>query len=91
MKIHPVFYVSFLKILAKDPLPNQVISPPPSIKVKGEEKFWVKEILDSRLRGKRRQFLVSWVGYDTPTWEPLENISETEAYTKYLARYSNQP
>jgi hypothetical protein len=67
MKIYPVFHISLLEPLAKDPLPNQVIPPPPPIKVKGEEEFWVKEILDSRIRGKKRQFLVSWVGYNTPT------------------------
>jgi hypothetical protein len=39
MKIYPVFHVSLLKLLAKDPLPNQVISPPLLIKVKGEEEF----------------------------------------------------
>jgi hypothetical protein len=87
MKIYPVFYVSLFELLAEDPLLNQVISPPPLIEVEGEEEFWVREILDSRIRGKKRQFLVSWVGYNTPTWEPLENISETEAYSKYLARY----
>jgi hypothetical protein len=39
MKIHLVFHVSLLKPLAEDPLPNQVIPPPPPIKVKGEEEF----------------------------------------------------
>jgi hypothetical protein len=54
MKIHPVFHVSLLEPLAGDPLPNQVIPPPPPIKVEGEEEFWVKEILDSRIKGKKR-------------------------------------
>jgi hypothetical protein len=53
MKIYLVFHVSLLKLLAKDPLPNQVIPLPPPIKVKGEEEFWVREILDSRIRGKK--------------------------------------
>jgi len=59
MKIHLVFHVSLLEPLAEDPLPNQVIPLPPPIEVEGEEEFWVKEILDSRIRGKKRQFLVS--------------------------------
>jgi hypothetical protein len=53
MKIYLVFYVSLLKPLAEDPLPNQVIPPPPLIEVEGEEEFWVKEILDSRIKGKK--------------------------------------
>jgi hypothetical protein len=67
MKIHLVFYVFLLKPLAEDPLSNQVIPPPPPIEVERKEEFWVKEILNSRIRGKKRQFLVSWVGYNTPT------------------------
>jgi hypothetical protein len=39
MKIYPVFHVSLLKPLAEDPLSNQVIPLPPSIKVEGEEEF----------------------------------------------------
>jgi hypothetical protein len=54
MKIYLVFHVSLLEPLAEDPLPNQVIPPPPPIEVEGEEEFWVKEILDSRVRRKKR-------------------------------------
>jgi len=34
---------------------------------------------NARGRGNRRDVLVKWKGYDTPTWEPLENMENTVA------------
>ena len=31
------------------------------------------------------QFLVKWVGYDTPTWQPRSDISE-ELISRYFAK-----
>jgi hypothetical protein len=44
--------------------------------------FEIEEILghdDSPL-----QFLVKWVGYDDPTWEPYDNVKDAVALEKYL-------
>lgn len=49
MKIHPVFHVSFLELVAKDPIPKQVIMLPTPAEVEGQEEWAVEEILDTRV------------------------------------------
>ena len=70
MKVHPVFHVSLLEPAASDPLPGQTNPPALPIEVDGELHWEVDEILDSRLRRKRLQYLVKWIGDSHPTWEP---------------------
>ena len=44
-------------------------------------RYEVEAILDNATSGStttdriQRKFLVKWVGYDEPTWEPLTNLS----------------
>ena len=79
MKIHPVFHVSLLEPAATDPLPGQVNPPPPPIEVEGELEWEVEEILDSRKRRNKIQYLVKWIGDDHPTWEPSEFLANAPA------------
>lgn len=37
--------------------------------------FKVEEILKSRTRGRGKEFLVSWRGYQETTWEPRKNLT----------------
>jgi len=79
MKIHPVFHVSKLSPVIIDPFPGQVQPPPQLIEVDGDVGYEDEEILDSkRVQGGYVQYLVSWVGYDTPTWEPVSNVSNCD-------------
>jgi hypothetical protein len=75
-RLHNVFHVSLL-FPANQTLnrPNQD-KPPPVILDREHEYFEVEDILDSRKRGNKWQFLVSWKGYpaDQNSWEPEENI-----------------
>jgi hypothetical protein len=48
MHIHPVFYVSLLESYKKSQIPSQIPRPPPSIEIDHDEKYEIKEILDSR-------------------------------------------
>ena len=39
-----------------------------------EEEYQIDKILKSRGTGKKREFYVSWEGYDEKTWEPAVNL-----------------
>ena len=43
-------------------------------KTKNKDVFLVEEILKKKKTGGRTMYLVKWVGYEKPTWEPKENI-----------------
>ena len=42
----------------------------------GERAYYVKEILDDRIYDSRKEYLILWDGYDTPTWVPEENVND---------------
>src|SRR5262249_21295761 len=92
MKVHPVFHISLLEPTATDPLLGQVQPSPPPVVVEGEEEFEVDEILDSRLRYRRLQYLVKWTGDYQPTWEPAENLSHSPDHVRAFHRaYPEKP
>jgi hypothetical protein len=90
--IHNVFYVSLLRPAANGPFPSQSNSDyqPPAKLVNGEEEYAVEEILQEREkrvgRGRRTEYLVKWVGYKQPTWEPAANLVDTAALDAWEAR-----
>ena len=91
MRIHPVFHVSLLEHAANDPYPGQQTPPPPPIEVDGEEEYHVDEILDSRTRYRKLQYLVKWTGYDKPDWENAQNVDGLQAIDLFHERYPNKP
>ena len=73
LRIHPVFHVSALK-------PYRCLSggyepPPLSDLIDGHLEYEVDCISNTRYEGKRRQYLVHWLGYDESTWEGLRNLT----------------
>ena len=42
---------------------------------RGERAYYVKEVLDERMYDARKEYLIRWDGYDTPTWVPEENVN----------------
>ncbi len=76
MKIHPVFHVSALEKYQANKLPNRLVPPPDPIFIDEVQEYIVEEILDSRLRYGRLEYLVSWEGYGQSdnTWEPAEHL-----------------
>jgi hypothetical protein len=90
--IHPVFHSDLLQLAGTDPLPSQVTTDPQPapVLIADEEEWGVEKILDEKIvrrgRGKRKQYLVKWTGYDRPTWEPEEAMKEVEALDEYLRR-----
>lgn len=93
MKIHPVFHVSLLEPCDSNPLPGQQQpTEPPALVVNGEEEWEVERILDSRWYYRKFQYLVQWIGYDHPTWEPAENVLHAPvAVREFHASYPAKP
>ena len=92
VRIHPVFHVSLLELAADDPFPWQTQPPPPPIEVDGEEEWEVERIVNSRFRYRRLQYLVRWVGYDSPTWQPSEDLEHLQdAVLEYHRLWPDQP
>lgn len=60
------------------------MGPPPAVKIEGHEEWEVEEVLESRTYRQQQQYLLKWLGWDAPTWQPmhdLENSSrEVERY-----------
>jgi hypothetical protein len=66
LKVHPIFHVSLLKLIACDASrPNQEYnSRPPFDFINNEPKFEVKFVLKlKQLRGRKQEYLVKWKGY----------------------------
>ena len=55
-------------------------------------KEWhVEEILDSRIYRRHLQYLVKWVGYDQPDWEPAEGMNKLKVVDCFHERYPQKP
>ena len=79
LRIHPVHYVSLLDPVAEDPLPGQEVTPPPPVKVDGNQEYQVEWVEDSRMYRNQLQYLVRWTGYNQMTWEPARDVNGLQA------------
>ena len=52
-------------------------TPPEPVEIEGEPEYEVEEVLDSRLKQGKLEYLVKWSGYteDHNTWEPKANCA----------------
>jgi hypothetical protein len=91
MQVHPVFSVSLLDPAAADPLPGQRNPPPPPVIIDNAEEYEIEEILDSKSTHKTLKYLVKWLGYDSPTWEPAHMLNQAVAVNKFHAAYPTKP
>lgn len=75
-KIHPVFHASLLEKSSKS-IFHQTEQPPPPEQIDNSLEYQVEAILDSRIRRRKTQYLVKWLGYpdEDNTWEPEENLA----------------
>ena len=77
MNTHPVFHVSLLEPHVANTFPGRIERIPLPIQVDGLLELEVREILDSRIRRRKLQYLVDWVGYDISerSWHIVANLS----------------
>jgi hypothetical protein len=52
-----------------------------------EAEWEFEEILGWRKRGRVKQVLVKWAGFEEPTWEPSRNFVGTETLRAYKAQH----
>jgi hypothetical protein len=91
MKCHNIFHVSLLEPAADDAYPGRNTEPAPLVEIDGEDEYFIEAILDSRIHRQKLQYLIKWVGYDLPDWEPAEFHSESEAMDTFDEKYPNKP
>jgi hypothetical protein len=80
--IHNVFHSKLLHLADSNPLPGQEISEPQDsgINIDGEVEYEVEKILGEKTgRGHAKWYLVKWVGYLEPTWEPFSFVQDLQA------------
>ena len=91
IRVHPVWHISKLKPAATDPYPGQVIASPPHVRINGDEEWEVEEILESRIRYGKLQYLVKWTGYDRQDWQDANIVNGLQAIDIFHMRYPESP
>jgi hypothetical protein len=93
LTIHDVFNVDQLYLADDNPLPGQIVEPPPPVLVEQTPEYEVTEVLDCRRKGRGFQYLVRWTGYDDPTFESARIIFEDvpELVHNFHRRYRDKP
>jgi transposase InsO family protein len=80
--IYDVFHSKLLQLARSDPLSSQQLSEPQNsgIDIGDNVEYEVEKILDEkRGRGQSKWYLVKWVGYTEPTWEPFSFVQDLQA------------
>jgi hypothetical protein len=90
MKCHNVHHVSLLEPAANDPYPGQWPDPQPLVEIDGEDEYIIKSILDSQIYRYKLQYLVKWISYNMPNWEPAELHSKSEAVDQFHEKYPDE-
>jgi hypothetical protein len=94
-RIHNVFHASLLDLYHANEIEGrmQLVPEPPEI-VEGEPEYEVKEVLDSKIRGRTLLYYVDWIGWgpEERTWEPTEHLTHAEKLVAaYHQRHPQRP
>jgi Chromo (CHRromatin Organisation MOdifier) domain len=76
VRMHPVFHASKLVPYSESKIPGQIPTHAPPELIDGHEEWEIEEILVSRRRYRKLEYLVHWKGFtaDQDTWEPAKNL-----------------
>ncbi|KAI0995469.1 hypothetical protein K3495_g12709 [Podosphaera aphanis] len=92
--IHKRFHVEIVKRAGTDPYPSRLrddAQNPPVLDEFVEPDLDVESILRARTvkRGRLtfRQAMVKWVGWKSPSWEPIDTIKDTTALDDFEEKY----
>ena len=88
-RIHNAFHASLLLLYQETPEHGQNFTEPPPNLVEGQPEWEVEDILDSRVRRHKTQYLVKWKGYSDAhnSWEPKEHLHAPELLSTYHKRH----
>jgi hypothetical protein len=92
--IHPVFHIVKLMPAPPDPIKGRrTCKPPPPEIVGGEERYEVEEIIDSRMRGRKLQYLVRRKGYglEENLWLLENDLKAPELITDFHGAHPTTP
>ena len=97
--VHPVFHVSMLKPYMPSSIPNHTEPPLMPVKVEGELKYEIAEILDTKVnkcRCCKLLYLVKWLGYEgtneETSWLPADELSHAADLVKdFHRKYPDKP
>ncbi len=94
-KIHPTFHVSLLKPFSPPVSlePGLTEEPPLPLILEEGAVYKVKEILESRRRGGKLEYLVDWEGYgpEEHLWVPREDILDPALLEEFHTAHPNRP
>uniref|UniRef100_A0A8C5M348 Gypsy retrotransposon integrase-like protein 1 n=1 Tax=Leptobrachium leishanense TaxID=445787 RepID=A0A8C5M348_9ANUR len=93
MKVHPVFHVSLIKPHVADTLFRRPLAPPGPLLVDGEEEYEVEDVLDSRYRRHRLEYLIQWKGYgpEERSWEPASVVHARPLVQNFHRAHPEKP
>ncbi|KAI2658094.1 Transposon Tf2-8 polyprotein [Labeo rohita] len=94
-RIHPTFYVSLLKPCypSATEQPGAEVEPPPPEILEPPSIYTVHEILGSRRRGGRLEYLVDWEGYgpEERSWVARDDILDPTLLSDFHRDHPDQP
>jgi hypothetical protein len=94
MKVHPTFHVSVLNGHRENTIKGRIQPPDPPVVIEEYVEYAVREILDSRIRRRKLQYLVDWEGYTAEhrQWEPAANVANArDLVANFHDRYPLRP